>query len=1205
MSAQALEGTRYEDFPDVAPPGDRASTRRARIRGSLGWILLKRQRKWAWLGLFVLAFGGSVSVFVASITASLIDDGIVAQTIPLEAYLPRFLLAFAATFVLGVAGNVVIARVTTTMEFDLRAWMYTRIQSATQRRLDELTTGQLVTRSISDLGLVQIVLTVLPILIGLSPALIGLVIYLLVVSPIMGITGLATLSLNIFLLRRLAPRLRALGWAELNSRADVTTAFDEPVRGIRVMHAFGRAGHQRDEVDAACLRVYRFSMARAWVEARFDVLLKIAPGISYAVAIGLGARLVASGSLTLGNFTIALGLTTGLIALSSIVDEVVGVYQYFRSAQDRLLEVLAMGERPSPGVAALGYEGDRLRMQGVTVDLDGERVLDDLALHAGAGEVVVVRGAPGSGKSTLAATIAGLVAPSAGTVTINDVPVVELAPHVRDWAVRIVSEEPVLFTGSLRDNLQLGAREAAPDSVLVAALAACGAADVVDAIPGGLDGHIGDRGLTLSGGQRQRLAVARALVDPPLVLVLDDALAAVHPALEVEIVRAIHDYAPQTALVCITRRPGPATLADAVVDLPTRSAAAAAAPAPVDPGAAAPHLVPMMGTLASTMQAVLNRMQANEEHPSVPSSYVESDEAPTPTQMAFGPFKTLLAGALTLIAVTAGLDTVPPLLVGRISDLARDGRTGATDLLALLVLGLAVVGAAVGFFGRIFSRRYEQGVLYTMRRRLFHRLSALGVDYYDRRSPGEVAATVVNDLDRVSSFLSKIVFELATRLLKFVVPIIAVAVIAPSLLPVVALFVVVLVPLAAVQAASLQKAYGRQRDRLGEVIHRFEEDLIGARELRNAGALDRARRRFMTEAASLRRERIRVALIAAAYGQALTLVGTAVGIAILLRTGDLALSGAASVGTALAVKALVDKALDPLKELPDRYKELLETRVYWNRMLEPYRAPILPVRHAESASPRQDEGGTVEFDGVTFTYPTTSREVLRDVSFVVPAGKFAALVGYTGAGKSSIAKLLMRAYDPTHGRVLVDGADIRFLDLDAHRLRLGVVPQDAFVFRGTIATNVAYGRPAATTAEIEDAVRAVGAGELLLGLPNGVGHVVEEAGSNLTAAQRQLIALARAWIVRPEILVLDEATSSLDADLEAAVLEAVKALSCTTLAITHRESVVDIADLVVVLHDGEVVDTGRPRQVRRRGGAFTRLWTVPEAAAETLATSAP
>jgi ATP-binding cassette, subfamily B, bacterial len=216
--------------------------------------------------------------------------------------------------------------------------------------------------------------------------------------------------------------------------------------------------------------------------------------------------------------------------------------------------------------------------------------------------------------------------------------------------------------------------------------------------------------------------------------------------------------------------------------------------------------------------------------------------------------------------------------------------------------------------------------------------------------------------------------------------------------------------------------------------------------------------------------------------------------------------------------------------------------------------------------------------------------VLRDVTFTVPAGRVTALVGVTGAGKSSVAKLLSRTYDPDRGNVRVDGLDLRHVDLASYRARLGVVPQDAFVFSGTVASNIEYGRPDAARAEVEAAVRAVGAADVLGLLTGGLDAPVEQDGTNLTTAQRQLIALARAWLTHPDVLVLDEATSALDPPLERAVVAAVAALGCTTLMVTHREDVVLTADEVVVLSEGRVVQHNTPAALRASGGHYDDLW---------------
>ena len=216
----------------------------------------------------------------------------------------------------------------------------------------------------------------------------------------------------------------------------------------------------------------------------------------------------------------------------------------------------------------------------------------------------------------------------------------------------------------------------------------------------------------------------------------------------------------------------------------------------------------------------------------------------------------------------------------------------------------------------------------------------------------------------------------------------------------------------------------------------------------------------------------------------------------------------------------------------------------------------------------------------------------RDVSFTVAPGEVVAMVGPTGAGKSSIAKLVGRTYDPVGGSVLADGVDLRTYEIGSYRSRLGIVPQDAFCFRGTVASNIAYGRPSATREEVEEAARVVGAHATLMSVPGGFDGVVEEEGRNLTAAQRQMMALARAWLAGPDLLVLDEATSTLSLELEQKVLDAIGPLRCTTMFITHRLAVAQRADKVIVIDEGRVVEQGTHDELINAGGAYSALWSV-------------
>ena len=252
------------------------------------------------------------------------------------------------------------------------------------------------------------------------------------------------------------------------------------------------------------------------------------------------------------------------------------------------------------------------------------------------------------------------------------------------------------------------------------------------------------------------------------------------------------------------------------------------------------------------------------------------------------------------------------------------------------------------------------------------------------------------------------------------------------------------------------------------------------------------------------------------------------------------------------MQLLAALASQPLQSIAPIYNEFLNVRVSWRRLCEPFDEPIFPDEDEVPAGRVPQVGSAVTFDHIDFSYPGTTRPVLRDVSFKLEAHKVTALVGHTGAGKSSIAKLLTRTYDPDRGAVNIGDVDLCSIRLAEFRPRLGIVPQDPFVFQGTVSSNIRYAKPDATLEEVEGAVRAVGAWPLLSVLPEGLEHRVEEEGRNLTAAQRQLVALARAWIAKPDILLLDEATSLLDAGVEDTIIGAIHDLGCTTLMITHR-----------------------------------------------------
>ncbi|MDG2026055.1 MAG: ABC transporter ATP-binding protein [Acidimicrobiales bacterium] len=1151
------------------------------VRRSVIWMLLSRQRKMIrWL--VVLLFVQLVAqLAVTSATVEMVDNGIVDQAVPLGDYVAYIAKLAIVLLVAGFGSRQISSRLGYQLEFDLRTWLYTRVQWADLRKLDKVASGQLVTRSMTDLKMLQRIIQFLPAMATLAPATLALLLFLAYLSPPMALIAATALPLNLWLLSKFRVRLWGLSWAVLNERAEVASAVDEPVRGVRVMRAFGREDQERGRLRDTALRTYRLAMTRTRLVARYDILLKAVPLVVNALLLVVGARLMASEDLSVGVFLVAFQIAGFVTVIAQLLDELASAWQFLRSAQTRLSEVLALGAHPGEGrPAAEHFEGMELRNAGVT--LDGTPVLDDISVVARPGTLVVVTGPPGSGKTTLANLVGGLVGPSTGEVLLDGRPLADLDITTIRRMVRIVAEDPVLFSGTIRQNLDLGAAWTVTDEEIEAALYAAGAEDIVADMAASLDTPVGDRGLTLSGGQRQRLALARALVSKPRVVVMDDALSAVNPAHEMEILRRVREFLPQSTILAISRRSGPATIADTVLELAARSiqTSTAALDAPSES---------VEGGGNSELMDVVSSLEVSDEEPIISDAACNVDDMPKVRSLVRLSLSAVAIALVLLILNTlAGLG--PELLFAEATEAAEDKETSRIYGIGLAVAGVGLVFAVSGYFMRIVVTKVAQSLVYLLRRRVFLRLTNLGIDFYDRELPGEVAARVVNDLDTILGFVAERLFRFLSNIARFAVALIAVMVIMPELTATILTVAAVIVVLTIIQLYLGLRAFHRARDDLGRTVATFEEHFAGRAELRACGATEKANRGFVEDAWELRQSRRWATSIANGYSELVGFITHVGGALILATAGDAVLTGAATVGAALSARLVSQQALAPLSLMSTIYTEMLDARVSWGRLAEPFETPILPVeRDGADEAPQLD--GTVTFEAVTFRYPNTERRVLDEVSFTLPTGSVTALVGFTGAGKSSITKLLTRMYDPTEGRILADEIDIRDFSSRSYRRRLGVVPQDAFLFKGTIRSNIAYGRPEATDEEIDAAVRAVGAHEALAAMAGGYDHAVDEEARNLTAAQRQLVAIARVWLCEPDVLVLDEATSSLDGPLEDRVLEAVRALGVTTLTVTHRPNVARQSDLAIVLEAGRIVETGAPDDLIGTNSAYDRLWS--------------
>jgi ATP-binding cassette subfamily B protein len=411
----------------------------------------------------------------------------------------------------------------------------------------------------------------------------------------------------------------------------------------------------------------------------------------------------------------------------------------------------------------------------------------------------------------------------------------------------------------------------------------------------------------------------------------------------------------------------------------------------------------------------------------------------------------------------------------------------------------------------------------------------------------------------------------------------------------------VVVPLAVATVWFRRRAkrlYEISRERIAAVNADFQESLAGVRESQSFVHEAATIVRFHELGASYLRSRVAAQRLVATYFPFVQFLA-AVADALVLGVGaTLIHSGALTVGALIAFLLYVDMFFSPIQQLSQVFDAWQQTQVSVRRIADLMSYDPLVQNAAEPIAP-DEVSGALALEEVRFAYPSSSgrsANALREVSLAVAPGETVALVGETGAGKSTVMKLIARFYDPVTGAVRLDGTDLRALDLTAFRRHLGYVPQEAFLFTGTVRDNIAYARPDATDAQVEAAARAVGAHDVVAALPGGYLTELAERGASLSSGQRQLIALARAQLADPKLLLLDEATSNLDLASEARVNAAMRrvARDRTTIVIAHRLQTARTANRIVVLERGRVAESGSHEELLRRRGSYARMWRAFE-----------
>ena len=989
--------------------------------------------------------------------------------------------------------------------------------------------------------------------------------------------------------------------------ASFAAEFLDSIQGLATLKAFGQGKACADKLEIEAQDVFQKTM---WVLATNALARGITDSsiaVGAAAALIYGAARVESGAMALTSLLIILMLGVEIFRPMRELRSVLHQGMVGLSAAQGIYRIL--DDKPSVADAlakpeiklepAIGFEDVRFTYPGTR-----RRVHDGLTFRARTGERLGIVGTSGGGKSSVVRLLLRFYDPDEGRVTLGGEDLRNLSFEQIRSLISVVNQDTFLFHGTVEDNIRLGKPEA-DQAALEAAARAANIHDFIVSLPQGYETVIGEKGIKLSGGQRQRLAIARALLRDTPILVLDEALSAVDAENEAVIQEALDRLMQGRTTLVFAHRLSSVIGCDRIIVL--------------DGGRVAEE-----GTHAGLMATggVYARLMAEQVHESAATDDI-ADGTPagaarteTIASTPGGAAKPLTEGIIKAEGLT-WYQVVAALMKVALPWKVRLGATFAFGVLRVLAfIGVGVLSALIvlclkdstpwlGYAIALALLAPLSGALHwleswlahdvafrllaVMRIDAFRKLEALAPAYLTRRRTGDLMALATHDIELVEYFFAHTV---APAFVAILVPAAVIAVLAfespwlaATLLPF--LLAVGLSPF--LMRKRVDRLGSQAREAAGELgafavdsVQGLGEIVAFQQETRRGNRLDELSQRHI----DLRLPFFRELTLQHAILEVLTGLG---GLAVVVCGALLSQQGRIDSGLLPLLTILAMAAFLPVSEIAQIGRQLADTLGATRRVYALANEPI-PVRDGKGVLPRAG-AASLALENVTFSYPGQNRAALSEASFVIPAGKTVALVGTSGAGKTTTAQLLMRFWDPDSGRIVLNGHDLRDYKLDALRRMIALVAQDTYLFNDTLRANILIARPYASEPELQAAVEHASLGPLVATLPRGLDSPVGERGTSLSGGQRQRVAIARAFLKDAPILILDEATSHLDAVNEQAVRRSLDLLQSdrTTVVIAHRLSTVRDADLIVVLDQGRVAETGSHAELLARGGLYARL----------------